>query len=39
MRTDALGNVIAANNSDFAWSLSGNTIAAANFRNHQRATL
>lgn len=31
MRTDALGNVTWANNSDFAWSLSGNTIAAANF--------
>lgn len=31
MRTDALGNVTWANNSDFAWSLSGNTVAAANF--------
>lgn len=31
MRTDALGNVIWANNSDFAWSLTGNTVAATNF--------
>lgn len=31
MRTDAFGNVTWADNSDFAWSVSGNTIAAANF--------
>jgi len=31
MRTDALGNVTWANNSDFAWSITGNTTAAANF--------
>ncbi len=31
MRTDALGNVTWANNSDFAWSLTGNAVAATNF--------
>lgn len=31
MRTDAFGNVTWANNSDFAWSLTGNTVAATNF--------
>lgn len=31
MRTDAVGNVTWANNSDFAWSLTGNSVAATNF--------
>ena len=31
MRTDGAGNVTWANNSDFAWALTGNATAAANF--------